>query len=56
MADICRLHYPNLKQNLLDQCLKNFYLLRTITKLRKMDIKIKELDDYEYAPPGENLK
>ena len=36
MAEICRLHYPNLKENLLDQCLKNFYLLRTITKLRKM--------------------
>ena len=26
------------------------------TSKRKMDIKIKELDDYEYAPPGENLK
>jgi len=36
MADICNLHYPNLKQNLLDQCLKNFYALRAITKLRKM--------------------
>ncbi len=36
MADICRLHYPHLKQNLLDQCLKHFYWLRTITKLRKM--------------------
>ena len=36
MADICNLHYPNLKQNLLDQCLKHFYLLRTITQLRKM--------------------
>ena len=36
MAEICNLHYPNLKKNLLDQCLKNFYALRTITKLRKM--------------------
>lgn len=36
MADICNLHYPDLKQNLLDQCLKHFYALRTITKLRKM--------------------
>jgi MoxR-like ATPase len=36
MADICNLHYPHLKQNLLDQCLKNFYALRAITKLRKM--------------------
>jgi hypothetical protein len=36
MEDICKLHYPNLKQNLLDQCLKHFYALRAITKLRKM--------------------
>ncbi|MFX1588947.1 MAG: AAA family ATPase [Promethearchaeota archaeon] len=36
MADICQLHYPNLKENLLDQCLKHFYALRAITKLRKM--------------------
>ncbi|MFX0069611.1 MAG: AAA family ATPase, partial [Candidatus Hermodarchaeota archaeon] len=36
MTEICRLHYPNLKQNLLDNCLKHFYWLRTITKLRKM--------------------
>ncbi|MFW9773811.1 MAG: AAA family ATPase [Promethearchaeota archaeon] len=36
MADICRLHYPHLKENLLEQCLKQFYVLRTITKLRKM--------------------
>jgi len=36
MAEICLLHYPNLKQNLLDQCLKHFYALRAITKLRKM--------------------
>jgi len=36
MGEICNLHYPNLKQNLLDQCLQHFYLLRTITKLRKM--------------------
>ncbi len=36
MAEICNLHYPNLKKNLLDQCLKNFYALRAITKLRKM--------------------
>jgi len=36
MAEICHLHYPNLKQNLLDQCLNHFYALRAITKLRKM--------------------
>jgi MoxR-like ATPase len=36
MEDICKLHYPDLKQNLLDQCLKHFYALRAITKLRKM--------------------
>ncbi|MFX1596008.1 MAG: AAA family ATPase, partial [Promethearchaeota archaeon] len=36
MAQICKLHYPNLKQNLLDQCLQHFYALRAITKLRKM--------------------
>jgi MoxR-like ATPase len=36
MEEICKLHYPDLKQNLLDQCLKHFYVLRTITKLRKM--------------------
>jgi len=36
MSDICQLHYPNLKENLLDQCLKHFYALRAITKLRKM--------------------
>lgn len=36
MADICNLHYPNLKENLLDQCLKHFYALRAITKMRKL--------------------
>ncbi len=36
MAQICKLHYPDLKQNLLDQCLQHFYALRAITKLRKM--------------------
>ncbi|MBY9019912.1 MAG: MoxR family ATPase [Candidatus Lokiarchaeota archaeon] len=36
MVEICNLHYPNLKKNLLDQCLKHFYALRAITKLRKM--------------------
>jgi len=36
MADICNLHYPDLKENLLKQCLAHFYLLRSITKLRKM--------------------
>ncbi len=36
MAEICKLHYPNLKQNLLDQCLQHFYALRAITKLRKL--------------------
>lgn len=36
MAEICNLHYPYLKRNLLDQCLKHFYALRAVTKLRKM--------------------
>ncbi|MHA1492079.1 MAG: AAA family ATPase [Promethearchaeota archaeon] len=36
MAEICNLHYPNLKNNILNQCLKHFYALRAITKLRKM--------------------
>ncbi|KKM77245.1 hypothetical protein LCGC14_1371960 [marine sediment metagenome] len=36
MAEICKLHFPNLKQNLLEQCLQHFYKLRAITKLRKM--------------------
>ena len=36
MADICKLHYPDLKENLLSQCLQHFYALRAITKLRKM--------------------
>ncbi|MFX1345981.1 MAG: AAA family ATPase [Promethearchaeota archaeon] len=36
MADICNLHYPNLKQNLLEQCLNHFYALRAITKMRKL--------------------
>ncbi|MFO8018785.1 MAG: MoxR family ATPase [Promethearchaeia archaeon] len=36
MADICNIHYPNLKQNLLKQCLESFYKLRAITQLRKM--------------------
>jgi MoxR-like ATPase len=36
MAEICKLHYPNIKQNLLDQCLKHFYWIRTITKLKKL--------------------
>lgn len=36
MAEICRLHYPNLKDNLLKQILNNFYALRAITQLRKM--------------------
>jgi len=36
MSDICNLHYPHLKENLLSQCLKHFYALRAITKLRKM--------------------
>ncbi|MHA1762774.1 MAG: AAA family ATPase [Promethearchaeota archaeon] len=36
MAEICKLHYPNLKENLLNQCLKHFYMLRTITQLRKL--------------------
>ena len=36
MAEICKLHYPDLRQVLLDQCLQHFYALRAITKLRKM--------------------
>ncbi len=36
MAEICKLHYPDLKQQLLNQCLQHFYVLRAITKLRKM--------------------
>lgn len=36
MSEICQLHYPDLKKNLLDACLKQFYKLRAITKLRKM--------------------
>ncbi|MGV9171576.1 MAG: AAA family ATPase [Promethearchaeia archaeon] len=36
MADICNIHYPKLKQNLLQQCLKSFYKLRAVTQLRKM--------------------
>lgn len=36
MEEICNLHYPDLKKNLLDQCLSHFYKLRAITRLRKM--------------------
>lgn len=36
MTDICNLHYPNLKENLLEQCLNHFYALRAITKMRKL--------------------
>ena len=36
MSEICNLHYPNLKDNLLKQCLNHFYALRTITKMRKL--------------------
>ena len=36
MAEICELHYPDLKDHLLNQCLQHFYALRAITKLRKM--------------------
>ena len=36
MTEICNLHYPNLKTNLLEQCLNHFYALRAITKLRKL--------------------
>ncbi len=36
MQEICNLHYPNLKKNLLDQCLAHFYVLRAITKIRKL--------------------
>jgi MoxR-like ATPase len=36
MKDICQIHYPDLKDNLLNQCVRKFYKLRTITNLRKM--------------------
>jgi len=36
MTEICNLHYPDLKKNLLDQCLTYFYKLRAITQVRKM--------------------
>ncbi|HEY0089564.1 MAG TPA: MoxR family ATPase [Candidatus Lokiarchaeia archaeon] len=36
MADICKLHYPNLKENLLNQCLNHFYALRAVSNLRKL--------------------
>lgn len=35
MSEICKLHYPNLKNNILQQVLQHFYWLRTIAKLRK---------------------
>jgi len=35
MAQICQLHYPNLKRNILMQCLKQFYSLRSYKNLRK---------------------
>jgi len=44
MVEICKLHYPNLKQNLLDQCLQHFYALRAITKLRKLPSTAELLD------------
>ncbi|MHA1150140.1 MAG: AAA family ATPase [Promethearchaeota archaeon] len=36
MREICYLHYPNLKKNLLDQVLNQFYRIRAITQIRKM--------------------
>jgi MoxR-like ATPase len=36
MRDICQIHYPNLKENLLNQCLERFYELRAIANFRKM--------------------
>lgn len=45
MKEICNLHYPNLKENLLDQCLKHFYALRAIANLRKMP-STSELSDW----------
>ncbi|MGQ4876283.1 MAG: AAA family ATPase [Promethearchaeia archaeon] len=36
MAEICKLHYPDLKKNLLNQILHQFYRLRAITQLRKL--------------------
>ena len=36
MKEICQIHYPDLKDNLLNQCVRKFYKLRTITNLRKM--------------------
>ncbi len=35
MAQICQLHYPNLKRNILKECLKHFYALRSYKNLRK---------------------
>jgi len=35
MAEICNLHYPDLKENLLKQCLAHFYWIRSIAKIRK---------------------
>ncbi len=35
MGQICQLHYPNLKRNILMQCLKQFYALRSYRNLRK---------------------
>ena len=36
MSDICKIHYPHLKVNLLNQCLERFYELRAIANFRKM--------------------
>ena len=35
MAQICQLHYPDLKRNILKECLKHFYALRSYKNLRK---------------------
>ncbi len=31
-------------------------IIYLFTSRRKMEMKLKELEDYDYAPPGENLK
>lgn len=35
MADIVRVHYPDLKKNVLDLCLRKFYAIRKFQNLRK---------------------
>lgn len=35
MEDIVKVHYPSLKKSLIDEIIKHFYSIRTITQLRK---------------------